>query len=323
MAGIVFFGCTDTGWDCCQALLDGGVPIAGIVTMPEEFRISWAPGPVRNVRHRDLAPLARRHGVPVLDGTDAGRRPDFREALRRLEPDLLVVVGWFHMIGRSLRAQARLGAVGVHASLLPKYRGGAPLVWAIINGERETGVSLFHFADGVDDGDIVAQARIPIGPDDTIAEVVARANVAAVGLAARHVPGILAGTAPRMRQAEAEATRVPQRSPADGQFDWVALPSATVHNWVRAQTHPYPGAFTSVDGLAVRVWRTRLPREFPETNRPGAHGAGAAGWRVWCGDARPLEFTEASIDGSPSMTGPALVEAMAAKLGTQAPTRTP
>jgi methionyl-tRNA formyltransferase len=313
VAGVVFFGCTDTGWDCCQALLEQGVALAAVVTMPRDFRISWAPAPVRNVRHRDLAPLAHRHGLPVLDGTDASRRPDFREAIARLEPDLLVVVGWFHMISRSLRAQARLGAVGVHASLLPKYRGGAPLVWAMIHGVRETGVTLFHFDDGVDDGDIVAQARIAIGPDDTIAEVVERANAMAVGLVSRHVPAVLAGTAPRTAQDPGEATVVPQRSPDDGRIEWGRLAAREVHDWVRAQTRPYPGAFTYDGDRRLTIWRTALAAlPSPTSLRSGAVKITDGRVSVACADGHLVEVIEVQWEGTPPLVGAACVAAFAA-----------
>jgi methionyl-tRNA formyltransferase len=249
---IVFFGATALGYACAERLIQLGADVVGLVTMPRDFRISYSPsGPVRNVQHRDFHVLGERHAVPVVQVTQ--RMSEHLADIEALRPDLLVVVGWYYMIPRRMRDLAPLGCVGVHASLLPRYRGGAPLVWAMINGERETGVSLFHFTDGVDDGDIVAQTRFPIDARDTIAELLAKAEAASVTLLAEFVPRFADGSAPRQAQDHSAATAFPQRSPIDGRIDW-NWDAPRIDRFIRAQTHPYPGAFTDVAGKRLRVW---------------------------------------------------------------------
>jgi len=203
-----------------------------------------------------------------------------------------------------------LGAAGLHASLLPKYRGGAPLVWATINGEAETGVTFFHFADGVDDGDIIGQARFAIDPEDDISSLLAKASNASIGLLSEYVPLLGAGTAPRKVQDHTQATSVPQRKPQDGQINWHQLPARQAFDWVRAQTHPYPGAFTFLGEEKVTIWRARLPQE-PKTHScaPGeiVPDSGESPG-VCCADRRVLLIDEVSLSDGSTLTG---VELMA------------
>src|SRR6185295_3561468 len=176
--GVVFYGCTELGFRALEALLDAGVEVRLIVTAGAQFKISYAPGGVTNVLHRDFGALAAARGIACVDATNGMGDPAVRAAVADAGAALSVVIGWYHMIPRAVRALTPTGVVGVHASLLPRYRGGAPLVWAILRGEAETGVTLFHLEDGVDDGDVVAQARFPIAADDTIATVYEKATAA-------------------------------------------------------------------------------------------------------------------------------------------------
>jgi methionyl-tRNA formyltransferase len=249
---IVFFGASALGYRCCEALIAQGQDVVGLFTIPRDFAISYSPGaPVRNVLHQDFHTLGSTHDIPVV--TVEGRMHAFADQLAAMRPDLLLVVGWYYMIPAALRALAPVGCIGIHGSLLPKYRGGAPLVWAMINGETETGATLFHFADGIDDGDIVGQVAFPIASRDTIADLLAKTELASLELLTRYVPMLAAGTAPRHAQDHTRATVVPQRSPADGEIDWT-WDAARIDRFIRAQTKPYPGAFTTISGKRVRIW---------------------------------------------------------------------
>jgi methionyl-tRNA formyltransferase len=154
--------------------------------------------------------------------------------------------------------------------LLPKYRGGAPVNWAIINGERETGMSMFYFDNGVDSGDVIGQARVSIDDRDTIATLYEKINQATLGLIREMVPRLKDGTAPRLKQDESQATYFPQRSPDDGLIDW-GRPARAIYDWVRAQTTPYPGAFTYLDNQKVVIWAAEL-LDRPNNHVPGMNG---------------------------------------------------
>ena len=230
-----------------------GVRLAGILTTPQEIEISYSESPVRISSHVTFDDLAQRAEceVGVLSGKVSSA--SYARFLQRWKPDLLCALGWYYMVPRQVRDMAPLGCVGIHASLLPKYRGGAPLVWAMIRGEKETGVSLFFLEEGVDTGDLLGQMRIPIARDDTIATVYERATEAAVELLRTVLPRVADGTAARTAQDESHATHVPQRSPEDGLIDW-SQDAETIRDFIRAQTKPYPGAFTIIEGRKIRIW---------------------------------------------------------------------
>lgn len=252
---IVFMGASELGWDCCRTLLESGQEVVGILSIPKEFRISWSDRPVTNVRFKSFEDLSQQYGIPLGYVTTKMSDPVYRELLQSWKPDLLIVIGWYYLVPPVLRDLARLGAVGIHASLLPRYRGGAPLVWAMINGERETGISLFHFADGVDTGDVIAQRTFAIAFEDDIATVVRKSLSASLDVLREYVPMLAAGTAPRRAQDHSLATLVPQRKPEDGLLNWNDVTALQAYNWVRAQTRPYPGAFTFIGPEKVTLWK--------------------------------------------------------------------
>jgi methionyl-tRNA formyltransferase len=249
---VVFFGATDLGYHCCKAIIDNGHNVAGIFTIAQEFKISYSPnGPVKNYLFADFHSLGREYGIPVY--TINGDLKDHYEQLKSLEPDLLIAIGWYYMIPDRMLALASKGGFGAHASLLPKYRGNAPLVWAMINGEVETGVSLFYFADGVDTGDIIGQEKFEIDDSDTISDLLEKTKKAAIKLLKEYLPKVANDTAPRIPQDHSQATVFPKRSPEDGLIDW-SWDSKRIRNFIRAQTKPYPGAFSYINGKKVIFW---------------------------------------------------------------------
>jgi len=249
----VLFSSSRFGQRCAGALLEAGHEVCGIVTLPRTFRISYAPQGVTNVQHADLHAFGKEQGIEVYTLDGDMRDPGLRPRLERWGGDVGLAAGWYHLIPASVRSQFPRGVVGIHASLLPKYRGGAPLVWAMIEGERTTGVSLFYFDDGVDTGDLIDQRSFPIHDTDTIADVLERATAASEEMLVGVYPALAAGTAPRRAQDHEQAAVYPQRSPADGRIDWT-WSAERIDRFIRAQTRPYPGAFTEVGGKRVTIW---------------------------------------------------------------------
>jgi methionyl-tRNA formyltransferase len=230
---------------------------------------------------------------------------EYQKAVRELQPDIIIVAGWYYMLPRSLRELAPRGAAGLHASLLPKYRGGAPLVWATIKGETKTGVSFFYFADGVDEGDIIGQAGFDIAFQDDIADLVYKAAQASVDLIRQYVPLLATGNAPRVPQDHSQATLVPQRQPEDGIIDWWNLSARQVYDWVRAQTRPYPGAFTFLSEEKVTIWKAGLDEN---SSLSGLIPAGTllltdrAECGVCCADGRLLLIREVGLEDGSTLT---------------------
>lgn len=245
---VVFFGYHTIGARGLAVLLKQGMDVAAVVTHAD------APG--EPVWFESVADLARAHSLPVYLPASPNA-PEMRALFASLGADLFVSVFYRRLLGRELLALPRVAAVNLHGSLLPKYRGRTPLNWAIVNGERETGVTLHHMSAEADAGDIVAQRAVPIGPDDTALVVYGRLVEAAEGLLAEMLPLLLAGRAPRRPQDHGAATVYGRRRPEDGRFDW-RWPAARIHNLVRAVTHPYPGAFAAWRGGRLFVWETRL-----------------------------------------------------------------
>lgn len=291
---IVFVGATRFGLRCLAAARAvGGIEIVGAVTAPPRFTISYRPEGVSNVLHAQVEPFCRSHHIPCHSiGQEGMRGKDLLDQIKAWRPDGFLVAGWFHMIPKAWRDVAP--AYGLHASLLPDYSGGAPLVWAMINGERETGITLFQLGDGVDDGPIVGQARTPIRADDDIATLYSRIEELGIDLIAEHLPDLATGKAVLVAQDESARRIVPQRGPEDGLIDW-NQPAQRVHDFIRAQTRPYPGAFAMHRGEKVHVWATRPSSILSSTvGLPVLHDERLV---VGCGDLRSLEVTAISVDG--------------------------
>lgn len=258
---LVFIGASQFGVRCLRHVLPvSGLDVVGVVTAEKSFKISYAPSGVTNVLHADFEPTAQAHAVPVLRLKGSMSDPSLYEMVKVLRPDAFLVVGWYHMIPRRWRELAP--AFGLHASLLPKYSGGAPLVWAMIDGETNTGITLFQMDDGIDSGPIAAQAEEPIHPDDTIATLYSRIEERGLELLDQALPRLAAGTLRLQAQAQADRRVLPQRSPADGRIDWTN-DAGFIDRWIRAQTRPYPGAFTETKVGTLTIWASRPAPTWP------------------------------------------------------------
>jgi len=196
------------------------------------------------------------------------KNSELQGVISECSPDLCIVMGWYWVLKPELLAMVPEGWLGIHASLLPKYRGGSPLVWAIINGEKESGLSLFYFDEGLDTGDIVARKKFKIGFDETIADVLRKVKVLSANVVRETYPLLINGTAPRMAQDHSQATYAAIRKPVDGRIDWT-LSSVQIYNFVRAQSHPYPGAFCLMpSGETLRIWKAGV-FPYPYYGSPG------------------------------------------------------
>jgi methionyl-tRNA formyltransferase len=252
---IVFIGASKFGLqclDCCIEMPD--VNVVGVITAPEKFYISYRPSGVTNVLHADLAARAREERIPVamLDSTMSD--PTLFDEVKVWQPDLFIVAGWYHIIPKHWRAIAP--AYGLHASLLPDYRGGAPLVWAMINGEVKTGITLFLMSDGVDSGPIAGQVEESIQIDDTIATLYTRIEKRGLALLRNVLAEMAKGVVTLRQQDESKSRIMRQRVPEDGLINW-RQDAKTIDRFIRAQTRPYPGAFSTLNGNPITIWRAQ------------------------------------------------------------------
>lgn len=311
---LIFVGASKFGLRCLEQVIQlPGIEVVGIITNPETFTISYRPTGVRNVLHTNFRPLAEQYHIPTWMMTGKMSDPDLVAQVRSWRPDFILVAGWYHMVPRVIRNIAPAG--GLHASLLPDYSGGAPLVWAIINDEPKTGITFFTMDDGVDSGPIIGQAETPIYFEDTIATLYARIEEAGLKLLQEHLPKIAKGEATYTPQDESKRRIVPQRSPEDGQINW-NWPARQIYNFIRAQTRPYPGAFTHWGQEKITIWQAGLS-DIPNkcvrpagtivddsSNIPGAFG-------VNCGDEQVLWIYEIGFTTRMTMSGAEFVKTLA------------
>lgn len=248
---ILVFGGTDLTAVVLARLNECGMPAAGLVTIADTFKISYASGQMTNARHVDLSG-AIAPGTPVLVSTDNAHIEEF---VRGRGFDVALVAGWYHLVPRRVRELFSLGCFGLHASLLPKLRGGAPLNWAILNGDKSTGVSFFELTDGVDDGPLIGQAEFLIDAEDNIADLVAKSQAATRALVGNFAAQLKAGQIQRVEQVGAPSYCL-QRFPEDGRIDWTR-PAVEIERLVRAVTKPYPGAFSVINSQRVFFWSAK------------------------------------------------------------------
>ncbi len=292
---LVFIGSSKFGLRCFEACLGmSELSIIGVVSAPKNFAISYRPGGVNNVLHADVAALARAHSIPVQILQRSMNEPGLFKAVQDWKPDAFLVVGWYHMVPRTWRELAP--AYGLHASLLPDYSGGAPLVWAMINGEARTGITLFEFDDGVDSGPIVGSKATNIEFDDTIATLYERIENLGIQLLSDNLPLLAKGAATFRAQDESRRRLFPQRSPADGNIDWTQ-PASRIHDFIRAQTRPYPGAYSHFRGLRVSIWRSMPHSNVYGKLFPGQMMTYDNRLMVGCGQGTQLELLLLGDDG--------------------------
>ena len=245
---ILFIGGTKRGYLTLKALVDIGAEVVGIISLRQhDHEIERYEEPIRT--------LAEKFQIPHYE-TKWMKEQDYAALINQLKPDIAFVIGCRILIPRDIYQIPPLGTLAVHDSLLPEYRGFAPLNWSILNGKDHTGVTLFYLSDLMDGGDIVAQKRVPIGPDETAPMVYERVCQATVELIEESFPLLAQGVAPRIKQDYTTGSFTCSRTPPDGMIDWNQSTRA-IYNQVRALTYPYPGAFTYYKGKQLMIWRAK------------------------------------------------------------------
>lgn len=248
---VLFMGTPDFSVPSLQTLLDEGYNVVGVVTQPDRPK-----GRKRTLTPPPVKELALSRGLSVFQ-PEKLRHPDAVEQIRQMQPDLIVTAAYGQILPKSVLDLPRYGCINVHASLLPKYRGGAPIHHAVMNGERATGVTIMYMAEGLDTGDMISKVELPIEDADTTGSLFQKLSLAGAELLKSTLPGLIAGTVTAVPQNEAEATYSPNISRENERIDWTR-PALTIFNQVRG-LNPFPGAFTSWNGDILKVWSCRKP----------------------------------------------------------------
>ncbi len=302
---IVFMGTADFGLPTFSALAEEHEIVAA-VTVPDKPK-----GRGRSVMSSPVKVAAVERGIPVMTPEKLSN-PAFVEELKALDADLFFVVA-FRILPRSVFELPRLGTVNLHGSLLPDYRGAAPINWAVINGDTMTGLTTFFIDDKIDTGDILLSVETAIGADETAGELYDRLSVMGADLSLRTVAGIGDGSLKAVPQPDREARPAPKLFKPDGLIDW-SSDSLTIHNKVRGM-NPVPGAFTECSKGAVKVHRTEVI-ENESSGTPGmiAGVSPKEGITVSCGKGT-LRITEIQPPGKKKMDCASFVRGCQVELG--------
>ncbi len=290
---VLFLGTPDFARTFLEALAQNqtrlGLQLAGVVTQPDR----------KSGRGRKLSPppvkvAALQFGLPIFQCARIRGDAEALEFLRQARPDVMVIVAFGQILPREFFARPRFGSLNVHTSLLPRYRGAAPVVHAILNGEKETGVTIMKLDEGMDTGDVLAQSTTPIGPDVTSGDLERQLSRQGVELLLGTLPSYLSGELQARPQDHEQATLAPLIRKDDARIDWTQ-PACRIHDQIRA-FNPRPGAFTCFRGERLKIWRSRNPHAsaFPvPVGRIRATGKGSI--LVGCGQGTSLELVELQL----------------------------
>jgi methionyl-tRNA formyltransferase len=281
---LVFMGSASFAIPTLSRLFEEGFKIQGVVTQPDKpvGRGKQLQGPPVKQKAFELhLPV---HQPATLKGEEA------QQLFKALEPDMIVVVAYGKILPPWLLAMPRFGCINLHGSLLPKYRGAAPIQWAVANGETVTGVSTMKVEEGLDTGPVYLKEEVRIEPEETVPELSARLAALGSELVVRTIHGIVDGSLHSQAQKDADATIAPILKKYHGLIDWL-LPAQEIHNRVRA-FNPWPGAITKFRGAPCKILKCRVGDEAPAGIQPGQIVTGGRSVAVCCGDSKLLEILE-------------------------------
>ena len=285
---LVFLGTPSFAVPALERIVASGHEVQAVYTQPDRPK-----GREQEPAPSAVKQAALRLGL-VVRQPERIRRPEVLEELLKIRPEAMVVVGYGQIIPQNIIDIPPQGIINVHASLLPKYRGAAPIQWAIARGETATGVTTMRIDAGLDTGDILLIRETPIGADETAVELAARLSMMGADLLVETLEGLRAGTIVSRRQDDTRATHAPILKKEDGLIDWMRT-AREVYNRVRGFV-PWPGAYTWFRRQRLQVWSAR-PADNPTAGGPGSMVPAGRRLLVCCGGGSWLELVEVQLDG--------------------------
>ncbi|MCE1164659.1 MAG: methionyl-tRNA formyltransferase [Bacteroidetes bacterium] len=287
---IALMGSPDFGIPSFEAILNAGYTVPAVVTVPDKQK-----GRGLKVQYSDVKKFALEKNIPLLQ-PESLKDGEFINQLKELKPDLFVIIA-FRILPAEVFGIPRYGSINLHASLLPKYRGAAPINWAIINGEKESGLTTFFLNEKVDTGNIILQKRVSIGADDTFGEVYYRMSEEGPALVMKTIELIVSGSYNLTTQDNLEWSKAPKLYREKCGIEW-NQPAGRIHDFVRGLS-PVPCAHTSYGGKTMKIYRTKMTGE--KTNgKPGKAYAAGKSLYVNAADA-VLEILELQPEGKKAM----------------------
>ncbi|HIW49843.1 MAG TPA: methionyl-tRNA formyltransferase [Candidatus Blautia intestinavium] len=307
---IVYMGTPDFAVPPLEALVKAGYEVAAVVTQPDKPKgrgKALMPTPVKEE--------ALKHGIPVYQ-PEKVREPGFVEKLRELKPDLIVVAAFGQIIPESVLNMPKFGCINIHASLLPKYRGAAPIQYAVIDGEKESGVTIMKMGKGLDTGDMIARTEVPLAKDETGGSLFEKLSSAGARLLVETLPDIFAGTAVYEKQPEESPTPYAAMiTKKMGLIDF-SKSAEELERLVRG-LNPWPSAYTFLNGKNLKIWKAEADMTQAEKNIPGTVvRADEEGICVACGTGR-LILKEVQLEGKKRMDSASFLRGCKVEPGTR------
>ena len=260
---VILFGSTDFTYDILKYLLKKKIKINGIVTIKESFKISYSQRNIHNIRFKNIKPLALKNKIPVFYYKNNSK--ELETFLNSIDTKIILLAGWFHKIQSNIFNNKV--CLGFHASLLPQLKGHAPLNWAIINGLKKTGVSLFRITDKIDSGEVFVQKEFKIDKSDHISDLIEKSKRASHKIIDDFFFKFVAKKHKPKKNIYSSSYGL-HRNMVDSRIIW-NKPSEEIHNIVRASSKPYAGAFTFYNNKIVKIFRTKLIKNLTIFGQPG------------------------------------------------------
>ncbi len=290
---VVFMGTPDIAATCLKRILDDGFDVVGVYTQPDRPK-----GRGMKLVASPIKVLAQEKGIPVFQPENF-RETETVNQLKELNPDVCAVVAYGRILPQTVLDVPGKGCINVHASILPQYRGSAPYQWAVLDGQKETGVSVQFMSRGVDEGDVIDVAKTPIGPDETAGELLDRLAVLGAEVLSKTLAAFEKGTVTRTPQDPEKATFAPMLDKSMCPIDWT-MTAQQIHNKVRG-LHPWPVATAEIGGTKFKIHATAL---VPGSGEPGTIlGLTKKGLQIACGEGA-IEIRQLQAEGGKRMAAP-------------------
>lgn len=262
-----------------EKIITSGHEVIGVVTQPDKEK-----GRGRTISFSPVKELAIKYGCTVYQPVKV-RDESFLQTVKELAPEAIIVAAFGQILPKTLLDMPPYGCINVHASLLPKYRGAAPIQYSILEGEEETGITIMYMDDGIDTGDMILQARTPISPDETGGSLYEKLAVIGADLLIEALEKIKNNTAERIHQNNEQSTYVKMITKEMGKLDFT-WPAIKLERWIRGMD-PWPSAYTFLDGKTLKIWKAEVEEYQDKENKP----------------AKPGEVVEVRKDAIAVMTG--------------------
>lgn len=251
MLKILFMGTPDFAQESLKSIYDAGFEIIGVVTNPDKPK-----GRGMKLAYSPVKEYALEKNLKIYQPIKIRNNTEFLDEIRALAPDVICVVAYGKILPKEILEIPKLGCINVHGSLLPKYRGAAPIQWAVLNGEKITGITTMYMNEGMDTGDMILKEEVEIGPEETTGELWQKLSKIGGEILVKTLKLIEEGKAPREKQTE-EATLAPMLNKEMALIDWESSDANKIHNLIRG-LNPIMGAYSYIDGKKIKFWKSKV-----------------------------------------------------------------